>query len=162
MFRAGLMLTPAVFTAGAEAAEMFYAPGRFTRKRALLFTTVKLLQDYDSVQTLDGAAHRHRKAMFMDLMGDKAIPRLVDLAAEEWRKAAAGWPQGNRVELLGAAQLVISRAVLRWVGLSPDQADAAARARAYGARSRAPAMPVFSPGCAASSCGRATSAGHGR
>lgn len=133
VFRARLMLKPATIAMGADAAEMFYCPGRFTRKRAMPCTVVKMLQDYGSVQTLDGAAHRHRKAMFMNLMGGAAIARLLDLAAEEWRHAAAGWARQDRVELLGAAQLVLCRAILRWAGLSPDEADATARTREFGA-----------------------------
>src|SRR5690554_958289 len=67
-FRGRLVGRPAVFMRGAEAAETFYAEGRFTRQGALPATALKLLQGRGSVSTLDGAAHRHRKAMFMSLM----------------------------------------------------------------------------------------------
>lgn len=131
-FRARLMLTPVIFAAGAEAAEVFYTPDRFTRKKAMPFTVVKLLQDYGSVQVLSGPAHRHRKRMFMGLMGDAALARMVELTAAGWR-AATRRAAGQRVELLELAQRVIGRAVLRWSGLSPTDEEADERARAYGA-----------------------------
>ena len=131
-FRARLMLTPVIFAAGAEAAEIFYTPDRFTRKKAMPFTVVKLLQDYGSVQLLSGAAHRHRKRMFMGLIGDAALARMVELTAAEWRTAAGG-AAGRRVELLDISQRVICRAVLRWAGLSPTEEEADERARSYGA-----------------------------
>lgn len=136
VFRARLMFSPITCAQGPEAAEVFYTPGRFTRRRALPFTAVKLLQDYGSIQVLDGAAHAHRKRMFLDLLGDAGIARLVVLAGEEWRRAAAGWPPGERIALLEAAELVLCRAALRWSGLSPEAEDAATRAREYGAMIR--------------------------
>ncbi|MER8545794.1 hypothetical protein [Mesorhizobium sp. M0684] len=64
IFATRLMLRPAICVRGAEAAEMFYGGDHFTRIGAMPQTTLRLLQDKGSVQALDGAAHRHRKARF--------------------------------------------------------------------------------------------------
>lgn len=45
IFETRLMLTKAICMTGQEAAEVFYKPGRFTRKGALPQTTLRLLQD---------------------------------------------------------------------------------------------------------------------
>ncbi|MCA1439513.1 hypothetical protein I6F07_04610 [Ensifer sp. IC4062] len=43
------------------------------------WTVLRLLQDKDSVQQLDGAAHLRRKAMFIDVtMDDDAVASLVE------------------------------------------------------------------------------------
>lgn len=44
------MFTKATCIMGEEADEVFYEPGRFTRKGALPQTTLRLLQDKGSVQ----------------------------------------------------------------------------------------------------------------
>jgi fatty-acid peroxygenase len=64
VFRARLMLWRVICMRGASAAEVFYASDKFTRRGAMPLTVLMLLQDFGSVQMLDGKAHRHRKAMF--------------------------------------------------------------------------------------------------
>lgn len=61
------MLTPVVCMRGAEAARVFYAPGRFTRVGAMPKGVLRLLQDEGSVVTLDGAMHRTRKRLSLDI-----------------------------------------------------------------------------------------------
>src|SRR5215208_2902041 len=75
VFETRVLLQPAVCMRGAEAARVFYEPGRFTRKRALPLPVLALMQDLGSVQVLDDAAHRHRKQMFMGLMTPAALAR---------------------------------------------------------------------------------------
>lgn len=82
VFETRLMLQKVVCMQGREAAEVFYARDRFTRKGAVPAPTLKLLQDRGSVQLMDGEAHRSRKLMFMSLMDPNAIRRLADLTAD--------------------------------------------------------------------------------
>src|ERR1700752_5342083 len=67
IFRTRLMLKHVVCMRGTCAAEIFYTGDRFTRVGAMPVTVLKLLQDYGSVQLLDGAAHRRRKRMFLGI-----------------------------------------------------------------------------------------------
>jgi fatty-acid peroxygenase len=81
-FRARIMLRPVVAMAGEEAARRFYDGQSFTRAGAMPQTTLRQLQDKGSVQSLDGAAHRHRKQLFLSIMaGDPA---------ERWRTHSRG------------------------------------------------------------------------
>lgn len=57
-FETRLMLRRAVCVRGRDAAAMFYAGGRFTRRHAMPSTALRLLQDVGSVQTLDGRRTR--------------------------------------------------------------------------------------------------------
>jgi fatty-acid peroxygenase len=59
------MLRKAVCALGEEAAEQFYWPGRFTRKRALPLFALTLIQDLKSVMVLNDEDHQRRKAMFL-------------------------------------------------------------------------------------------------
>jgi len=62
LFATRLMLTKAVCMRGAEAAEQFYHPDRFTRLGGIPLTALTLIQDLGSVMVMDGADHRRRKA----------------------------------------------------------------------------------------------------
>ncbi|WP_029008041.1 cytochrome P450 [Azospirillum halopraeferens] len=134
LFTARLMFTPAICMSGPEAARVFYEPGRFTRNGALPTTALRALQDKGSVQTLDGDAHRRRKAMFMELMTPPAIARLQDLVAAEWAAAAERWHGApNGVVLLAEARGVLCRAAGRWIGLPLTDAEADRRTAEIGA-----------------------------
>lgn len=89
-FATRLTLRPVVCMMGEEAARRFYDGAHFTRVGAMPGTTLRLLQDKGSVQSLDGAAHRARKAMFLSMLtGDEVahVGRLFDARfAAAWRR----------------------------------------------------------------------------
>lgn len=121
-FRTRLMLSPALCARGEPAAEVFYAPGRFTRVGAMPAITLRLLQDKGSVQLLDGPSHRHRKAMFLAiLLDDDQIDQLKALIEAEMAAAIPLWTREGSVELTGAMTLVLTRAALRWTGVPPER-----------------------------------------
>ena len=123
LFRTRLMLTPVVCMSGAEAAEQFYQPGRFTRRGAMPTTTFTQLQDFGSVATLDGDAHRWRKAMFLGFLRPEALGDLPEVTAAHWRKAVREWSRRDRIVLFDAAHLPLCAAICEWVGLalSPEE-----------------------------------------
>jgi len=133
IFETRLMFRKVICILGEEAAREFYRLGRFTRQGAIPPTTLVLLQDKGSVQTLDGEAHRHRKEMFMSLMTPEHVERLVGIAREEWRGRAAKWEGQEKVELLSEAHVILCKAVCRWAGLDLSEEDAEERAREFAA-----------------------------
>ncbi len=118
IFRTRLMLSPVVCLRGPDAARFFYRSDAFTRKGAMPPTTLALLQGKGSVQSLDDAAHAHRKAMFVELMSRARSKALADLMEAAWRRRAAEWPQRERFSLLDEVQAILTEAVCRWAGLS--------------------------------------------
>jgi fatty-acid peroxygenase len=131
-FETRLMLQRVVCARGADAAAMFYHPGRFTRRRAIPPTVVALLQGFGSVQMQDGETHRHRKRMFLSLLDAGGTARLVDLVREEWRRRVAEWPRRDEVVLHTEVEDILCRAVCRWAGVPLAETDAQARAREFG------------------------------
>lgn len=128
-FETRLMLRRVVCLRGREAAALFYGGGLFTRRGAMPPWVLRLLQDRGSVQQLDGAAHRRRKALFMAMMTPDGLDRLEEVAAEEWRAAAAGWAARPSIVLHEAAQDLLCRAACRWAGLALDDGAVARRTR---------------------------------
>lgn len=132
-FATRLMLQPAVCMLGAEAAEAFYAVDRFTRQGAMPAPTLRLLQDFGSVATLDGAAHRQRKQMFLSLMTPEAIARLVALLAREWEARLARWESQDVVVLDEETRDILCRAVCAWSGIPLTDEEARWRTHELGA-----------------------------
>ncbi|MFH5802435.1 cytochrome P450 [Alienimonas sp. DA493] len=133
-FRCRLMLAPAICVRGREAAEMFYTPGRFTRQGAVPATALTLLQDRRSVQTLDGAAHHHRKELFLECLSAESVGNLVGRFEREFRAAADGWQdEEGPVELLGELEAILTRAACDWIGAPVTGEEAEDRTREFAA-----------------------------
>lgn len=123
----------AVCVTGEAAARMFFTPDRFTRQRAIPASAVRLLQDVGSVQTLDGAAHRRRKALFMEVLGPQKVAELVAALRDEWRAAVLRWERMPAVYLHHEVRKVLCRSVCRWAGVPLREQDVGRRTREFGA-----------------------------
>jgi fatty-acid peroxygenase len=113
----------AVAIGGPEAARFFYADGNLERHDALPHPVVATLFGRGAVHTLDGPAHRHRKAMFVDLLTGDGIDRLAGMAEEEFEVAARRWRGGPAVSLFDETARIITAAVVRWTGVPEMQRD---------------------------------------
>lgn len=116
---------------GEEAAEVFYTPGRFTRRRAMPLTTLLLLQDRGSVQMLDGEAHRWRKQMFLSLMAPERIRELVDLMRAAWEQRVRQWAGAGEIVLHEEVEEILCRAACAWSGIAMPDGEIAARTREF-------------------------------
>tara|TARA_R110000850_G_scaffold8684_1_gene32078 strand:+ start:657 stop:1907 length:1251 start_codon:yes stop_codon:yes gene_type:complete len=133
VFKTRLMLRRFICVSGEEAARMFYHPDRFTRRGSMPPTVLMALQDRGSVQQLDGAQHRHRKAMFMSLMSPAAIARLGDIFDNEWQTRLAHWQRQPQVVLQKEVELLLCRAACRWAGVALNALDARKRTGEFAA-----------------------------
>lgn len=123
VFATRLVGRRAICVSGHEAARMFWQPGRFTRRGALPPTTLMLLQDFGSTETLDGEEHRRRKAMMMSLQTPADRARMAAIAQEEWRAHVSLWPGRRRVSLFDEAESVLCAAACRWAGIPASHID---------------------------------------
>ncbi len=107
---------------GPEAARMFYEPDRMTRNGALPTFVLHLLQDEGSVATLDGAAHRCRKAMFLQMMSEARLDELAGFVRDDLLEQLEGLVGLGPVALHDVFRHVLTRTACRWAGidLAPD------------------------------------------
>ncbi|RZK62267.1 MAG: cytochrome P450 [Hymenobacter sp.] len=77
------------------------------------------------VQTLDDAAHQHRKALFMSVMTPGSLHRFAAQVAENWRAYLRRWEQQVTIVLYLEAEEVLCRAACSWVGLPFEEQDIA-------------------------------------
>jgi len=123
IFGTRLMLRKVVCVRGEAASRMFYAPGRFTRKGALPPSALSLLQTSNGTQSLDGEAHRVRKALMLKLQSPEQRARLVAFVEAEWLTQFKGWLRSRQVVLIQEAQAVLCRAACSWAGVPLKNAD---------------------------------------
>ena len=127
IFDTRLLLQRATCIRGEEAARIFYGSENFTRVGAIPATQAKLLQDYGSVQGLDGAHHRHRKRLFTDILRPEEVKRLTESAAETWREKLPAWQARQQVVLFDELQEILCRSVCAWAGIPLSERDARKR-----------------------------------
>ena len=85
---------------------------------------------HEAVHTLDGAAHRARKSLFLPLPSPAGSPRLVDHVNAAWDDAVPAWGRRGSVVLFDEAGTVLTTGVHRWAGMpAHTEAEAAATAR---------------------------------
>lgn len=120
---------PAVGICGAAATRLFYADGNLERHTALPGLVVHTLFGAGAVHTLDGAAHRRRKALFTSLLTGDGVDRLAKIAGEEFDAAADVWRGGPPVRLFDQSARIIARAVSRWVGVPQEDREILTLAR---------------------------------
>ncbi len=118
-FGTRFMLEPVLCCSGAEAARFFYDRDVFTRERAAPGFLKATLFGRGGVQGLDGSAHRHRKSMFLQLVG----PGLTDeLTASATSRIAALRERTGEIVLQDALEVILTGSVCEWagVGVCPD------------------------------------------
>lgn len=122
LFQTRLLTTKAICMTGAEAAELFCDNDRFQRKNAAPKRLAKTLAGEGGVQGMDGDAHRHRKALFLEITSDDRALQLADSSHYWWENYATRWQRQEQVVLYDEAREIICRAVCQWAGVPlPDE-----------------------------------------
>ncbi|NEM08634.1 cytochrome P450 [Geodermatophilus normandii] len=115
---------PAVGIEGPEAARFLYDEDHVHRAHAIPEPVQGTLFGKGAVHTLDGEAHRVRKAMFVAMLMDGAgIDALVGRATAAWDDAAREWASRPEFVVFDESARVIAGAVTRWAGVPLDDAE---------------------------------------
>ncbi|AVT40594.1 cytochrome P450 [Plantactinospora sp. BB1] len=120
-----LLGQPAVALRGPEAARFFYDEEHVRRHGAIPGPVQDTLFGRRAVHTLDGADHRHRKAIFTSLLTPDAITTLQGYAGTAWDETVDRWPSWQPVVLFEEVSRVLTRAVCRWVGVPVAEPEVA-------------------------------------
>ena len=128
--RTRLMLTrPVLGVEGPAAARFVYDEAHVRRSGALPEPVVSTLFGHGAVHTLDGEAHRVRKAMFVQLLMGAGIGDLVDRVGAAWDDAARRWAGEQQVVLFDEAARVLTRGVCDWAAVPVTEEELPALAR---------------------------------
>src|SRR4051794_21740131 len=114
---------------GPDAARFLYDEDHVRRAHALPEPVQGTLFGKGAVHTLDGEAHRVRKAMFVAMLMDGAgIDALVGRAGTAWDDAARAWATRPEFVVFDESARVIAGAVTRWAGIPLEDAEVPALA----------------------------------
>ncbi|HLR09370.1 MAG TPA: cytochrome P450 [Bacillota bacterium] len=100
--------------AGEEATRLFYDNDKFQRQGAAPKRVLKTLFGKNGVQTLDGYAHKQRKALYRMLLEPRRMKQLLDITYDQWDIAIEQWKGKDQVQLLHEAEKIMCRIVCRW------------------------------------------------
>lgn len=128
VFETRLLGEKAICMIGEDAAKLFYDNNKFIRKGAAPKRAQKTLLGEGGVQTLDGQEHRHRKAMFMQLMKPASLERMKRLIKDEWQIAIDTWEQKDQIVLYEETKQLLMRAVCKWSGVPLEEDEVKKRA----------------------------------
>ncbi|WP_041833247.1 cytochrome P450 [Actinoplanes sp. N902-109] len=118
-----VMGQPALAICGPEATRFLYAAGNFERHTALPSLVVSTLFGKGAVHTLDGDAHRARKALFVSLLTGDGVGEAAKLTGEAFDEAVAGWRGAGAITLFDESARVIARGVTRWAGVPVEDRE---------------------------------------
>ena len=102
---------------GPAGARFFYDEAHVQRRTAMPEPILSTLFGHGAVHTLDGTAHRVRKAMFLSLLTREGVTSLVEGTVAAWDEAVDEWGRQQQVVLFEEASRVITRGVCRWAGV---------------------------------------------
>ncbi len=139
IFITRLMGEKVICISGEEASKIFYDNRNFTRKGAAPKRVQKTLFGEHGVQSLDGNAHKHRKAMFMSIMTPYNLSRLEKITQDQWEMAAIDWErkarkgQGtflhpNHIVLFDEVQKIMCKIACEWAGVPLNNSETEKRA----------------------------------
>jgi fatty-acid peroxygenase len=129
LFQTRLLTTKAICMTGVQAAELFSDNARFQRHNAAPKRLAKTLAGVGGVQGLDGERHRHRKALFLEIVADDRVARLAEGSRYWWRNYALRWQSEDRIVLYEEAREIVCRSVCQWAGVPLPAEDVARRTR---------------------------------
>ena len=131
IFETRVLLRRTLCMTGPEAAALFCDPAHFIRAGAVPGRIMKTLFGVGGVQALDGAAHRHRKALFMGWMTPERMAELRAIARRTWLEHAARWKNVESVELYGQARSIMTATACEWAGVPLQDNEEAKLARHF-------------------------------
>jgi fatty-acid peroxygenase len=102
---------------GEEAGEVFYDNTLFKREGVAPNRIKESLFGQGGVQGMDGAAHRHRKKLFLSQMTPESIKEIRVIAEKQWEIAVNNWQQTDRIELLYEAEKILCITACQWAGV---------------------------------------------
>lgn len=132
VFETKLMSKEVICINGRDAAKLFYNNDLFERKNAAPKGVQRSLTGENGVQSLDGAAHKNRKAMYLSLMGSDKLAEFDNILNTQLRDAASQWTKKKKITLFDEAQGIFCKTACEWSGVPLKDSESAKRASDMG------------------------------
>lgn len=110
----------ALVVRGSRGAREFYDSTRVMRRGAVPALVSSLIFGRGAVHGMDGADHLHRKQMFLRILDDEAVARLVDTVRRDLDEEMATWELDQTVPVFDVLVQIYGAAALAWAGVEVD------------------------------------------
>ncbi|MFD2043245.1 cytochrome P450 [Ornithinibacillus salinisoli] len=107
----------AICFAGKDAAKVFYNEEKIMRKGAAPKRIRQTIFGEKAIQTMDGASHKHRKALFMSLMSHESLEDVVNITRNEYDNFILKWEGMERVVLFEESKQLLTSIACKWAGV---------------------------------------------
>ncbi len=124
-----LLLQKFICIRGEEAARLFYDNAKFSRQNVAPARIQKTLFGKGGVQGMDEAAHKHRKAMFMQMLVPEKITALSTIAQRRWEQRIGEWNGADNICLYTQTRNLLTQAVCEWAGVPLESAEVEKRSK---------------------------------
>jgi len=128
LFETNLLGEKVICITGKEASKLFYDPERFKRKGAAPKRVQKTLFGENSIQTMDGKEHIHRKQLFISLMNPLCQKKLAELVRKKLESSIDNWENTNKVVLFHEAKKILCQVACHWAGVPLQESEIENRA----------------------------------
>jgi fatty-acid peroxygenase len=117
---------------GREGVDLFYDTQLIRRHEAIPGPIARTLYGQDAVHTLDGASHRQRKQLFVEVTEPELVADLQERVSGKWAQELERWVRRGTGTVLPAAVTVFGEAVQEWAGAADAPAVMERRSRDLG------------------------------
>jgi fatty-acid peroxygenase len=114
-----------VCMSGKEAAELFYNQSFFTRKGVIPKRIQETLFGKKAIQTLTGAAHMHRKLLFLSIMTPENLDRIVELTKKQWQINSKQYAKNKQIILFDEVTKLLFQVACKWAGVPLKKSEIA-------------------------------------
>ena len=117
---------------GEEGVDLFYDTERVGRRSAAPGALAVTIFGRGGVHTLDDAAHRHRKQLFLEVTRPELVTDLRERVSRKWTRELDRWVRRGSGTVLPAAVAVFGEAVQEWAGATDAPGVMARRSQDLG------------------------------
>ena len=104
----------AICITGRETARLFYNPEYFIRHKANPKRIQKTLFGENAIQGMDGAAHLHRKELFLSILAPERISVLRQIVRTRYTKAISVWTRRDQICLFDEIGTILCKSTCEW------------------------------------------------
>lgn len=129
LFQTRLLGRRVVCLSGKKAAELFYDQNLFTRHNVIPKRIQETLFGKQSIQTLTGMEHIHRKQMFLSIMSPDRAESLIRITKQQLQQSFKRLAGKNEVVLYDEAACLLFRVACKWSGIPIEKSEIKQRAQ---------------------------------
>lgn len=129
LFHTRLLCKKVICMSGKKAAELFYDQHLFTRRNVIPKRIQETLFGKQAIQTLTGAAHAHRKLLFLSIMSPENVNRLAELTKKQWQSRMKRLDGKKQIILFDEAARLLFEAACNWAGVPVEKSEMKERSK---------------------------------